>query len=166
MVSWQIGLASKKTIDHFIFWGSFADEVSINVSHLKSSEKCLEMSAIRSQRPIVSPYKFQINMMFQSKGITMHWNYFFTSNHPSQICPSRINCRCVRGCKSSFQHFSWFSLIGKDWLGPGYLNLWNIIKGDFFYLFSLQILQLYGQFFFSLYFIKGNNYLHPCVWAA
>ena len=39
---------------------------------VKSSEKCLDMSAIRSQRSIVSPYKFQINMMFQSKGITMH----------------------------------------------------------------------------------------------
>ena len=153
MVSWQIGLASKKTIDHFIFWGSFADEVSINVSHLKSSDKCLEMSAIRSQRPIVSPYKFQINMMFQSKGITMHWNYFFTSNHPSQICPSRINCRCVRGCKSSFQHFSWFSLIGKDWLGPGYLNLWNIIKGDFLYLFfSPDITTLWPVFFLIVFY--------------
>ena len=151
MVSWQIGLASKKTIDHFIFWGSFADEVSINVSHLKSSDKCLEMSAICSQRPIVSPYK-QINMMFQWKGITKHWNYFFTSSHPSQICPSRNNCRCGQGCKSSFQHCSWFSLIGKDWLGPGYLNLWNIIKGHFFNLSSLQILQLYGQFFLIVFY--------------
>ena len=75
---------------------------------------------------------------------------------------SQYRGHCSKGSTSSLQHFSWLSLIGEDGLGPGYLNVWNVIKGDYFSSF-FQLLQLYGQILVCIVFIKRKNHLHPCV---
>ena len=75
---------------------------------------------------------------------------------------SQYRGHCSKGSTSSLQHFSWLSLIGEDGLGPGYLNVWNVIKGDYFSSF-FQLLQLYGQILVCIVFIKRKiTSIHVC----